>query len=173
MANIKKAYKLRYGSSLERALKGDLSGKTEKLFVMAIEECRQEDWIQPDPNRIAMDVKLLRKAGEGVIGTDEITFAQVFTRSNDAHLRAVAQEYERTYGNSLRKVIDSEFSGHLKQAFSYILEGALNKAERDARLLEDSMKGFGTKDTLLISRLIRVHWDQGHLEAVKRAYFQL
>jgi annexin A7/11 len=172
MANIKKAYFSRYGRQLEDDLKGDLSGKTERLFLMAIEECRQEDWIQPDLNRVEQDIDLLWKAGEGKIGTDEITFAQIFTRSNDAHLRALATSYERKYGTSLKKIISKEFSGHLKQALTYILEGALDKPGRDAQLLEDSMKGLGTKDLLLISRLVRIHWDRNHLEAVKREYYK-
>ncbi|KAF3917489.1 hypothetical protein ABW21_db0203183 [Orbilia brochopaga] len=43
----------------------------------------------------------------------------------------------------------------------------------DARLLEDAMVGPGTKHLLLMSRLIRVHWDKQHLAEVKLRYSQL
>ena len=52
----------------------------------------------------------------------------------------------------------------------HILNGVLNKPARDAKLLEMSMKGVGTRDDLLIARLIRIHWDPEHMQAVKEAY---
>jgi len=41
---------------------------------------------------------------------------------------------------------------------------------RDALLLEDAMAGMGTKDHLLVNRVVRVHWDRNHLAQVKGAY---
>ena len=32
---------------------------------------------------------------------------------------------------------------------------------------------LGTKDDLLIMRVVRIHWDRAHLENVKRAYQQM
>ena len=32
------------------------------------------------------------------------------------------------------------------------------------------MAGLGTRDDMLISRLVRVHWNREHMEQVKRAY---
>lgn len=170
---IKKAYRAKYFVPLQEDLKGDLSGKTEKLFLMAIEGQRQEDWIQPDPNMVTRDVDLLHMATEARLGTDEIQVFTVFTRSNEAHLRAVAYAYQQAHRKSLAEVIKKEFSGHQEDALLYILEGAIDKPRRDAELLEEAMKGFGTKDVLLMSRIVRIHWDQYHLEAVKKAYYNL
>lgn len=32
------------------------------------------------------------------------------------------------------------------------------------------MKGFGTKDKLLVARVVRCHWDPRHMDQVKGAY---
>ena len=32
------------------------------------------------------------------------------------------------------------------------------------------MEGTGTKDHLLVNRVVRVHWDRNHMEQVKGAY---
>ena len=63
-----------------------------------------------------------------------------------------------------------EFSGHMEDALLIQLRGGTDKAMRDAQLLEDAMAGAGTKDELLVSRVIRVHWDRSHLQQVKGAY---
>lgn len=172
MNAIKSAYQRRYKTSLERDVKGDLSGNTENLFVMALDAQREDDWVQPRHETVIRNVQLLRSATKG-LGTDEVQVFLVFTRSNDAHIRAIAQEYERLHKKSLQKLIKEEFSGHQRQALTYIVDGALNKVARDARLLEDAMAGIGTKNDLLISRLVRIHWDPQHLAAVKREYFNI
>jgi annexin A7/11 len=58
----------------------------------------------------------------------------------------------------------------MKDALLHILRTALDPAMRDAVLLEECMKGMGTKDERLVVRVVRVHWDRQHLENVKRAY---
>lgn len=52
----------------------------------------------------------------------------------------------------------------------YMLLSGVDSAKRDARLLERSMKGMGTKDHHLITRVIRCHWDRRHMANVKGAY---
>jgi annexin A7/11 len=39
-----------------------------------------------------------------------------------------------------------------------------------AQLLEDAMAGMGTKDDLLIGRVIRAHWDRTNMANVRGAY---
>lgn len=41
-----------------------------------------------------------------------------------------------------------------------------------AALLEESMAGMGTKDNLLVARVIRFYWDKNTLANVKAAYQQ-
>jgi hypothetical protein len=59
-------------------------------------------------------------------------------------------------------------------AVAFVLKGAMNKPQRDAKLLEDCMKGIGTNDTRLVARIIRVHYDPDprHMLFVKEVYQQ-
>ena len=41
---------------------------------------------------------------------------------------------------------------------------------RDAKLLEKSMAGLGTKDQQLIYRLVRAHWNPERFKAIKDSY---
>ncbi len=55
----------------------------------------------------------------------------------------------------------------------------INKPARDALLLRHAIKDIAEKNRddelryeLLISRLVRLHWDKAHLAKVKREYFE-
>lgn len=65
-----------------------------------------------------------------------------------------------------------EFSGHMKDALLFQLRHAVDKYMHAADLLEDSMRGMGTKDQLLVLRVVRFHWDHTTLSNVKAAYQQ-
>lgn len=167
---MKTIYPTRYKETLEAAVKGDLSMKTAKLFMMALAGTRMDDWVPVDPQAVARNVETLHSATMGRIGTDELAVCTLLTSSSDAYLRAIAAEYQRKYKLEVTKLLRREFSGHMHDAFLYIMDGALNKPLRDAKLLEDSMKGLGTKDDLLISRLVRARWNRVHFDQVKAAY---
>ena len=56
---------------------------------------------------------------------------------------------------------------------AHILNGVINKPVRDAMLLHHAItasKRDELRRELLISRLVRYHWDAAHMAAVKRAY---
>lgn len=60
---------------------------------------------------------------------------------------------------------------------AHILNGVINKPARDALLLQHAIKDIADRNKdddlryeLLISRLVRLHWDRAHLVRVKRAY---
>lgn len=60
----------------------------------------------------------------------------------------------------------------MKDALLFQLGHAVDKYMHAAQLLEDSMAGAGTKDQLLVSRVIRYHWDRNELANIKGAYQQ-
>ena len=45
-----------------------------------------------------------------------------------------------------------------------------DRAMRDAINLENAMAGMGTKDEMLVTRIVKLHWNQAHLQQVKGAY---
>lgn len=68
---LKNAYRAKYNRDMERAIQDDLSFKTKRLFTMALQANRIEDWTPVDPTVVQHDVKELKAAARGV-GTDEI-----------------------------------------------------------------------------------------------------
>ncbi len=125
---------------------------------MALAARRTEESVQPNPGTVANDAQLLHSATEGQMGTNEIEVCRILTSRNDNELRAIASEFEKMYQISLEKVIMKEFSGDMENSLLYILRSATNKAKRDAQLIDRTMRGVGTKEEELSSRLVRAHW---------------
>ncbi|CDR87406.1 related to annexin XIV [Sporisorium scitamineum] len=173
---LKQAYRATYGQDMEKVVEGELSFKTKRMFVMAMQGVRQQDNIPVDQRAVEADVAALHNAARGA-GTDEIAICGILVQRSGPHLAAVAQAYQHHHKRPLSKMIDSEFSGHMKNALRYIVDGAEQDGQgitRDARLLEDSMKGMGTKDERLAYRVGRLHWNKPRFEGqIKPAYAHL
>jgi len=169
MRAIKEMYQKTYHISLESAVKGDLSMKTERHFLMVLAANRNES-APVIPQQIDQDVMDLYKATEGKAGTDELLVCNILTQRSDAQIRVIAHTYQQKFTQTLETVIKKEFSGHMKFALLHQLRTGTDKAMRDALLLEDSMAGVGTKDYLLTNRVVRCHWDRNHMMRVKWAY---
>ncbi len=172
MTAIKTAYHQKYHRSLESDVRGDLSAKTERLFAMVLAGTRNEESAPVIPQQLEQDVTELHRATEGKVGTDQISVCAILTKRSDGQIRAIAAAYEAKYRIPLERVIEKEFSGHMREALVMIVQAGTDRAMRDARLLEETMKGVGTKDDLLVNRVVRGHWDRGHMEQVKGAYRQ-
>lgn len=169
---IKSEFFRTYHRKLEDAVKGELTFKTERHFMIVLQAQRAEDSAPVVKAEIDRDVSDLYTATEGKVGTDEIRVCSILSTRNDSQLRAIAQEYRVKYARNLEDVIKREFSGHMEDALLFQLRHAVDKYMHQASLLEDAMAGAGTKDHLLISRVVRAHWDRQNLENVKGAYQQ-
>lgn len=170
MRAIKGMYQHTFHRSLESDVKGDLSMKTERHFMIILGACRAEDSAPVIPQAIDQDVMELYRATEGKMGTDEMLVCSILSTRNDNQIRAISHTYEQKFRRSLEEVIKKEFSGHMKEALLFQLRHAVDKFMHAATLLEDSMAGLGTKDLLLISRVVRYHWDRQTLDNIKGAY---
>jgi len=168
-------YKHRYGVDLAVQLKGDLSGTTEKMFLIALNARKPLDSYPVDHNLVARDINALYVAGQGKkFGKDESVFFDVILTRSTSHLSLVIAGYGQQY-RSLTKVIKSEFSGHMRDSLLYVVEGAKPKRDgkgiwRDAKLIDKAMAGFGTRDEQLVWRIVRASWNRAHMAAVKEAY---
>lgn len=188
---IKSAYQKTFHKSLEDTVKGDLSMKTERHFLMVLSANRAEDAAPVVPHQVDDDVMQIYKATEGRMGTDELLVCSILSYRNDKQIRAIAHSYNQKFNRDLEKVIKAvssgpsldyygrpccrnkqEFSGHMREALLFQLRHAVDKYMHAATLLEESMAGLGTKDHLLVSRVIRFHWDRNVLANVKGAYRQ-
>ncbi|KAI0443679.1 hypothetical protein F4803DRAFT_514439 [Xylaria telfairii] len=169
---IKGAYQRFANRSLESDVKGDLSMKTERHFMIVLGACRAEDSAPVIPQAIDQDVMEIYRATEGKMGTDEMLVCSILSTRNDNQIRAINQAYEQKFRRKLEDVIRKEFSGHMEDALLYQLRNAVDKFMHAATLLEDAMAGMGTKDQLLVARVVRYHWDRQAMENIKGAYQQ-
>ncbi|KAK1750962.1 annexin-like protein [Echria macrotheca] len=167
---IKSEYHRLFRRRLEDDVRGDLSMKTERHFMIVLGAQRAEDSAPVVPADIERDVVEMYNATEGKVGTDEIKVCSILSTRNDNQIRAIAHAYRQKYARNLEEVIRREFSGHMEDALLYQLRQGLDKYMHQAQLLEDAMAGMGTKDTLLVSRVVRNHWDRSHMANVRGAY---
>ncbi|KAK5990799.1 Annexin C1 [Cladobotryum mycophilum] len=167
---IKSAYYHTYRRSLEEDVKGDLSMKTERHFMMVLAATRAEDSAPVVPQQVEDDVMNIYKATEGKMGTDEILVCSILSSRNDNQIRAISHSYKRKFNRDLESVLKSEFSGHMEDALLFQLRNAEDKYMHAAKLLEDTMAGLGTKDYLLVARVVRFHWNRADLANIKGAY---
>ncbi|KAF8500116.1 hypothetical protein JB92DRAFT_2979461 [Gautieria morchelliformis] len=174
MQTLKSAYHATYGKDLSSVIRSELSGKTERLFNMALVGNRIESEYV-DPAQVQADVHALHKAGQGRVGTDEITICAIIVSRSPAHLRALAQAYPQAHRRKLSKAIDGEFWGHMDDALQFVAKGAQDDGygvHRDVEMIEKAMSGVGTKDERLIYRIIRAHWNRPRFEGIKQTFHQ-
>lgn len=72
-------------------------------------------------------------------------------------------------------MLESEFSGHMREALVYVAKYHENDGQgvvRDVEYLESAMAGMGTKDERLCYRLVRVSWNRQRFAAIKSTYQQ-
>jgi annexin A7/11 len=170
MNAIKQHYHHMYRKSIESDVKGDLSMKTERLFDMAMSARRAEESAPVIPQQIDQDVREIYGATEGRSGTDQMTVCSILTARSNGQNRAIAQQYQQKYHKSLEDVIKREFSGHMEDALLYIVRRAEDPAKHDADLLEECMRGAGTKDDALVRRIVMIHWNPDRLHQCKAAF---
>ncbi|PMD25900.1 Annexin, partial [Hyaloscypha hepaticicola] len=164
----------KYSDSLTKCMKTELKeDKFKKAVLLVLEEKKMEE--RPgygvDRALVEDDVRDLHKAVRSEKG-GETAMIQIVVVRSDAHLREVLRLYESTYrANFAREMLKK--SGNLGEMLAHILNGVINKPVRDALLVHHALnlsKSDSIRTELLISRLVRYHWDRVHMEAVKREY---
>jgi len=104
------------------------------------------------------------------MGTDQVNVCSILSSRSDGQIRAIAQGYSQRYHRSLAEVLRKNFSGHMQDALLFMLEHAEDRAKHDAHMLDAAMKGMGTKDELLVSRTVMIHWDKARMGQCRAAY---
>jgi hypothetical protein len=105
MNAIKSEYHKTFRRKLEDAVKGDLTLKTERHFMIVLQAQRAEDSAPVVKAEIDRDVSDLYAATEGKVGTDEMRVCSILSTRNDNQIRAIAQEYRAKYARNLEDVI--------------------------------------------------------------------
>lgn len=167
---IEQSFRQMFAKTLISEVKGDLSANTENMYelVFAKRRAGQQSPVMPTDCQAA--ARQLREAFE----TDHKTVVvDMFITRSGPQLAMISSEYSRLDTRGLAKVIKDKFSGHMEDALLHLLYMAENPAKEDADRLEDAMKGVGTKDTLLIARVMRLHWNPQRMHAAKEQYRRL
>jgi hypothetical protein len=188
----------RYDNSLERCMRSELrADKFRVAILLALEGQRQDEREPLDKRLIRDDVQDLHRAivREG----GETAMIHIIVLRSDSHLREVLRAYEDNYGqnftramiaksrnlvvctffpsfcslDTLRLMLQTCTDISQGETLAHILNGAINRPMRDALLLHQALRESRTgreRSELLISRLVRLHWEPRHLDLVKNEY---
>ena len=170
LVQIKNCYQQKYKRDLEADVKKETHGTLQKLLISLLQGKRGTN-TNPVQNQMAKIAREIYDAGEAKLGTDESVFNKYFVSLSPHELAAVAQQYHKLTNHSILDAIDKEFSGDSKKAFRTIVYAAISPSEYFATRVKDAIKGFGTKDTLLIR--ILVSRDEIDMPQIKQYYKQL
>ena len=167
---ISAKYKEKYKRDLEQDIKKETHGTLEHLLVSLLQGSRSTN-MKPDQAKCAAIAQEIFKAGEAKLGTDESVFNKYFCSLSPYELAAMAQQYHKITGHTILQAIDKEFHGDSKKALRTIVYATLSPSEYFATRVNDAIKGWGTKDHLLIRILISR--DEVDMPQIKQYYKQL
>ncbi|XAR65127.1 hypothetical protein NMG60_11009106 [Bertholletia excelsa] len=162
---MKQVYHALFGVYLEHDIESRSSGDHKKLLLAYVGTPRCEG---PEVDRVMVenDAKILYKAGEKRLGTDEKTFICIFSERSWAHLAAVNSTYRGMFRNPLKKAVKKETSGNFEFALLTILCCAENAGKYFAKVLYKAMKGLGTDETTLTRIIVtRAEIDMQYIKA--------
>lgn len=184
----------RYDDDLSRCMERELKpDKFRMAVLLALEGRRQEETDTYPTEYRNKDVDIMANALRSREGGESAIVQLVVLRS-DSHLRECLKTFERMHQQNfareaLRKSNNLVVSGSGRRArvcrltnvqgevIAHILNGVINRVARDALLLHHAIEDIAAKERkvafryeLLMSRLIRLHWDRLHLARVKEEY---
>ena len=167
---VKQKYKEKYKRDLEADVKSETHGTLQHLLISLLQGSRK---VNPNPNlnQMAQIAQEIYQAGEAKLGTDESIFNKYFATLSPHELAAMSQAYHKLTGHTILDAIDKEFHGDSKKALRSIVYATLSPSEYFATRVNDAIKGWGTKDHLLIRVLITR--DEVDMPQIKQYYKQL
>jgi hypothetical protein len=170
---IKNCFKdKKYNDDLEKCIRTELKAdKFRTAILLALEERRMPESTTLDIRLVKDDVQDLHRALASAGGESDMI--KIIVIRNDAHLREVLRLFERTYSVNFARQMILKSRNLVGETLAHVLNGALNRPMRDALLLHQAIAETAPgkeRTELLISRLVRLHWEPKHLGKVKRVY---
>ncbi|KAI4100750.1 MAG: hypothetical protein L6R37_005287 [Teloschistes peruensis] len=161
----------RYNDSLEKCMQTELKkDKFRNAILLALEEKRMSENEKLDVNLVRRDVQELYKALVSKEGGETAMINIIVVRS-DNHLREVLRTFEASYRKNFAREMIAKSRNLVGETLAHILNGVLNRPVRDALLLHQAITETSKDRTeLIVSRLVRFHWEPKHLEKVKVEY---
>ncbi|EXJ85507.1 hypothetical protein A1O1_05871 [Capronia coronata CBS 617.96] len=170
---IKNCFKdKKYSDDLDKCIRTELrADKFRMAILLALEERRMPESSALDIRLVRDDVHELAAALDSPGG--ETDMIKIIVLRSDAHLREVLRLFERTYRVNFARQMIVKSRNLVGETLAHILNGALNRPMRDALLLHQAISETAPgkeRTELLISRLVRMHWEPRHLEKVKAVF---
>ncbi|ODH14403.1 hypothetical protein ACO22_06588 [Paracoccidioides brasiliensis] len=184
---ITAAFKETYKTDLHTHLTptNHISGPHHTLFKHAINAQRMEECTALDPALVEADADRFDRAPRNIDpgSKEETDLATLLAQRSDNHLRAVNAALTRrpafspatgtmTFVKKVKAIWARPDRKLMRRSALYVVRGALDGPGTDAQMLYKCMKGMGTRDSLLIARVVRLHWARGggRVGEVKAAY---
>lgn len=167
----------RYSDDLEKMVSRELRADKFRTAVgWVLEARRQEETEVLGDAMVKRDVGVLSQCLRTKEG-GESAMLEIVVRRSDAHLREVLKVFERDYKVNFAREALKRSGNLVGEVLAHILNGVINRPARDALLLRHAIQDIAAHNhdeelryELLISRMIRFHWDRAHLDRVKREY---
>lgn len=158
---IKMAFVSMFRTGSEKAIKGDTSGKYEKLLLTLHNGPRGKGETGVDGGKVAADAQKLYES------PTEVNFTYILGNSSHAHNLAIRDVFQQRYGKSIVDVIKKQFSGNFEDLLVLLVTP---RAEYFAERAYKAMKGMGTDDEALIRIITTRHGVD--LPAIKQVFLQ-
>lgn len=161
----------KYANSLENCIYAEFpSTKFKKAVLIILEGERDPEHMEVRSSSIRRDVEIIHKivTSKDTRNTGETELYNSILKRSDKFLKELQRQYQMSYGKRLDEAILARSNNLVGELLAHMLVGVRDATTRDARLLHAALKTHSTD--LMISRFIRVHWDQEHMEDVKEAY---
>jgi len=166
ISNINLAFLNRFQKPLKSVIESTYAGSVKQLLSQLSNGVRADNSSPVDQSVVNKDVVDLYNAGQGMAGTNENVFINIFTARSYNHLKVIFSAYASQYGTTMETVILSEFNGDIATLLLDIIQYTRNKATYLAQQLFLTMDGAGTRDHSLIRLIIsRCEIDLGDVKA--------
>ncbi|CAK7271868.1 hypothetical protein SEPCBS119000_004827 [Sporothrix epigloea] len=178
--HIKKSFSdKKYADSLTKCMRTELKEDKFKRAVLFVLDERRMEEVGRDGRLLPVDRKLvdedavaLRRSVLAEKG-GETAMIDIVVQRSDTHLREVLRAYNAQYQSNFARDCLKKSGNLVGEMLAHILNGVINKPVRDALLVHHALttsKRDELRRELLISRLVRFHWDGNHMAAIKAAY---
>ena len=179
--NIKESFSdKKYSDSIIKCMRTELKeDKFKRAVLFVLDEQRMEEVSSRDGRPLPVDERLVEEdcvaLHHAVVAErgGETAMINVVVQRSDAHLREVLSMYSSQYKSNFARDCLKKSGNLVGEMLAHILNGVINKPVRDALLVHHALttsKRDELRRELLISRLVRFHWDGNHMLAVKSAY---
>ncbi|KAL6713523.1 hypothetical protein ACLMJK_008988 [Lecanora helva] len=163
----------RYNNSLEKCMQTELKkDKFRNAVLLVLEEKRMLESEKLHPELVRQDAQNLYRALTAKEGGETAMINIIVVRS-DRHLAEVLRVFEAQYRKNFAREMIKKSQNLVGETLAHILNGVLNRPVRDALLLHQALEETSKdRSDLLVSRLVRFHWEPNHMEKIKLAYKQ-